>query len=149
MNIFIFIALLITAPGGFTASPQEGAVPAQAGADLPPGIVAAAGDIAVTEAEFHAYVIAEHGGSDTGLALLDQIINETAIRQEAKRRGLPAIRVTTTNDNIPALALYQTAGFRIESVGLGCVARHHGREERGWRRLPVRDEIRLVKETGT
>lgn len=77
----IFIALIIAAPAGLAVPPQDDA-------DLPPGIVAAASDIAVTEAEFYAYVIAEHGGSDTGLALLDQIINETAIRQEAKRRGM-------------------------------------------------------------
>ena len=54
--------------------------------------------------------------------------------------------VRTSNDNIPALALYQKNGFKISEVRLGAMVQHHGgKEVRGWKGTPVRDEIILEK----
>ena len=73
----------------------------------------------------------------TGWALLD------AVRGEAARRSLGRILVTTSNDDLPALAIYQRYGFRITRVIPGSIARHHGGELPGFAGIPVRDEIRL------
>jgi ribosomal protein S18 acetylase RimI-like enzyme len=54
--------------------------------------------------------------------------------------------VRTSNDNIPALGLYQKNGFTIIEVKLGAMIEHHGGEEiLGWEGIPVRDEIVLEK----
>jgi len=76
-------------------------------------------------------------GRGGGRALLD------ALRDEAARRGLARILVATSNDDLPALALYQRYGFRLIEVIPGCLARHHGAELPGFAGIPVRDEIRL------
>ena len=72
-----------------------------------------------------------------GWALLE------AVHSEAQRRGLGRVRVVTSNDDLPALALYQRYGFRILQVVPGRIARHHGGEFPGLAGIPVRDEIRL------
>jgi GNAT superfamily N-acetyltransferase len=76
-------------------------------------------------------------GRGGGRALLE------AIREEAARRGLARILVVTSNDDLPALALYQRHGFHIIEVIPGRLARHHGAELPGFAGIPVRDEIRL------
>jgi ribosomal protein S18 acetylase RimI-like enzyme len=76
-------------------------------------------------------------GRGGGRALLD------AAREEAGRRGLERLLVVTTNDDLPALALYQRYGFRITEILAGRVARDHGVEFAGFAGIPVRDEIRL------
>jgi ribosomal protein S18 acetylase RimI-like enzyme len=53
--------------------------------------------------------------------------------------------VRTSNDNIPALALYQKHGFRMAEVKLGILVEHHGAETPGWEGIPVRDEVTLEK----
>jgi len=55
---------------------------------LPPGIIATAGELQIGESEFHTYLVRLHRGQETGKALLEQIVRETAIRQEASRRGV-------------------------------------------------------------
>ena len=76
-------------------------------------------------------------GRGGGRALLD------ALRDEAARRGLARILVATSNDDLPALALYQRYGFRIVEVIPERLAQHHGAELPGFAGIPARDEIRL------
>ncbi len=85
-------------------------------------------------------VLPGYQGRGGGRALLD------AVRGEVLRRGLGGILVVTTNDDLPALALYQRYGFRITEIIAGRVALHHGREFPGFAGIPVRDEIRLTYE---
>jgi ribosomal protein S18 acetylase RimI-like enzyme len=66
-----------------------------------------------------------------------------AIWGEAARRGHQRVLVVTSNDDLPALALYQRYGFRITEVIPGRIADHHGGEIPGFSGIPVRDEIRL------
>jgi len=64
-------------------------LPSQAdGGDLPPGVVAAAGKIRVTESEYFDYVVSLLGKRDTGRELIQQMVRETAIKQEMSRRNL-------------------------------------------------------------
>ena len=76
-------------------------------------------------------------GRGGGRALLE------AIHDEAARCGLARLLVVTSNDDLPALALYQRYGFRIIEVIPGRLAQHHGAELAGFAGIPVRDEIRL------
>ena len=93
-------------------------------------------------------VLPDYQGRGGGRSLLD------AVREEAKVRGLARVLVATTNDDLPALALYQRYGFRITEIMAGRVAEHHGAGLAGSERLapgelggfagiPVRDEVRL------
>jgi ribosomal protein S18 acetylase RimI-like enzyme len=66
-----------------------------------------------------------------------------AVSTEAGRRDLARILVITTNDDLPALALYQRYGFRIIEILAGRVAADHGGAFAGFAGIPVRDEIRL------
>jgi ribosomal protein S18 acetylase RimI-like enzyme len=65
------------------------------------------------------------------------------VRDEAARRRLERITVVTSNDDLPALALYQRYGFRLTEVIPGRIAQDHGGEFSGFAGIPVRDEIRL------
>jgi ribosomal protein S18 acetylase RimI-like enzyme len=87
-------------------------------------------------------VLSECQGRGGGGSLLD------ALREEALQRSLDRILVVTTNDDLPALALYQRYGFRITEIVVGRVAQEHGagmdgRVLAGFAGIPVRDEIRL------
>jgi ribosomal protein S18 acetylase RimI-like enzyme len=85
-------------------------------------------------------VLPDFQGRGGGRALLDAVCNE------ALRRGLGRVIVATSNDDLPALALYQRYGFRITEVILGRIAQHHGGELPGFAGIPIRDEIRLTYE---
>ena len=82
-------------------------------------------------------VLPAYQGRGGGRSLLD------AVREEAQQRGLARILVATTNDDLPALALYQRYGFRITEIMAGRVAEHHGAGLAGFAGIPVRDEVRL------
>ena len=82
-------------------------------------------------------VLPGYQGRGGGRALLD------ALRQEATGRDLARLLVATTNDDLPALALYQRYGFRITEIVTGRVAEDHDAELVGFAGIPVRDEIRL------
>ena len=82
-------------------------------------------------------VLPSYQGRGGGRALLD------ALCEEAARRCLERITVVTSNDDLPALALYQRYGFRFTEVIPGRIAQDHGGEFRGFAGIPVRDEIRL------
>ena len=68
-----------------------------------------------------------------------------AAASEASNRGLSRLAVATSNDDLPALYLYQRNNFTISGVKLGEILRHHGGEEKGFAGIPVRDEVRLVR----
>jgi ribosomal protein S18 acetylase RimI-like enzyme len=93
------------------------------------------------------------------------IIDDIAVKEEYRRMGIASalldyvkdvgeqekchkIEITSTNDNIPALACYQRFGFNIKEVRLGSCILHHGGEEKGWSGIPVRDEIVLELHLG-
>jgi ribosomal protein S18 acetylase RimI-like enzyme len=84
-------------------------------------------------------VLPDYQGRGGGRSLLD------AVCEEARGRGLSRVLVATTNDDLPALALYQRNGFRITEIVAGRVAEHHGAgsELVGFAGIPVRDEVRL------
>jgi GNAT superfamily N-acetyltransferase len=82
-------------------------------------------------------LLPDYQGRGGGSALLD------AVRNEAAQRGLGRILVVTSNDDLPALALYQRYGFRIVELIPGRIVHHHGGEVLGFAGIPVRDEIRL------
>lgn len=64
----------------------------------------------------------------------------------ARDKTVDKLTTKTNNDNIPALALYQKAGFKITEVRIGALIAHHkGKEIQGWSKIPVRDEIVLEK----
>lgn len=82
-------------------------------------------------------VLPSHQGRGAGRALLD------AVCSEAARCGLARVLVATSNDDLPALALYQRCGFHLTELIPGRIALHHGEELPGFAGIPVRDEIRL------
>ena len=61
----------------------------------------------------------------------------------ARAAGADRIIVATTNDALPALQLYQRAGFTITEVLVGSMLEHHGGVELGFAGISVRDEVRL------
>ncbi|MCC6443463.1 MAG: GNAT family N-acetyltransferase [Armatimonadetes bacterium] len=70
--------------------------------------------------------------------------------EAAPKEGCTRIRIRTTNDNVPALRLYQKFGFRITAIRTGILSRRSGGEIAGWDSIPIRDEIELEMElTGT
>ena len=71
------------------------------------------------------------------------LIKET--EAEARRRRKQMLLVATSNDDLPALAFYQSLGFQIYEVKPDVIAEKHGKIMRGVGGLPVRDERRLRK----
>jgi ribosomal protein S18 acetylase RimI-like enzyme len=61
----------------------------------------------------------------------------------ARADGSSRLIVATTNDDLPALGLYQRLGFTITEVVVGKLVEHHGGIELGFAGIPVRDEIRM------
>lgn len=77
-------------------------------------------------------------GQGAGRALLDAAI------AEARRLDLGYVRVSTSNDDLPALYVYQRAGFHLTGLATGAILAHHGGVEAGFAGIPVRDEVRLA-----
>jgi GNAT superfamily N-acetyltransferase len=82
-------------------------------------------------------ILPDWQGRDGGRSLL------TAVHEEAKKRTVGRMLVATSNDDLPALALYQRYGFRIVEVLPGSITRHHGGEFPGFSDVMIRDEMRL------
>jgi len=74
-----------------------------------------------------------------GKALIKKVEAET--KQLSKKQLL----VSTSNDDLPALAFYQSLGFQIYEVKPDVIAEKHGKIIKGISGLPVRDELRLRK----
>ncbi len=66
-----------------------------------------------------------------------------AVTEVARAEGAKRIIATTTNDDLPALGLYQRLGFTIMGVLVGRLLEHHGGAEPGFAGIPVRDEIQM------
>lgn len=85
-------------------------------------------------------------GQGAGRMLLDKL---AAICRDA---GYSSIRVTTTNDNLDALAFYQRNGFRIAAVRPGAVDQARKLKPSipmvADNRIPIRDEIDLILPLG-
>jgi ribosomal protein S18 acetylase RimI-like enzyme len=67
------------------------------------------------------------------------------VEAEARKQGRTEMLVSTSNDDLPALAFYQRLGFQIYGVKPDAIAEKHGAVLPGIGGLPVRDELRLRK----
>lgn len=84
-------------------------------------------------------VLPQYQYSGVGKALMRQVEKDAV--QKKKGRLL----VSTSNDDLPALAFYQSIGFQIFEVEPNIVAEKHGKILEGIGGLPLRDELRLRK----
>lgn len=84
-------------------------------------------------------VYPEFQGQGIGRMLLKEAL------EQGHKQGCVTVKVATTNDNLPALCLYQKMGFRFSELLPGAVAEHHGDEINGFAGIPVLDEIRLER----
>ena len=65
----------------------------------------------------------------------------------ARRQGVTRVRVTVSNDNIPALYFYQRHGYRMSTVVRDAIASQpRNRGLTGFAGIPVVDEVQLSKE---
>jgi len=102
------------------------------------------GFISFTEADDVVIIVAlgvlpKCQGSGVGRGLIGKV--EVEARRMPKKRLL----VSTSNDDLPALAFYQSLGFQIYEVKPNVIAEKHGEILIGMGGLPVRDELRLRK----
>ena len=67
----------------------------------------------------------------------------TAVIEMTRTEGAKRIVLSTSNDDLPALGLYQRLGFVITNVLVGKILEHHGGVELGFAGIPVRDEIQM------
>jgi ribosomal protein S18 acetylase RimI-like enzyme len=67
------------------------------------------------------------------------------VEAEAKKFRKKKLLVSTSNDDLPALAFYQSLGFQIYEAKPNVIAEKHGAVLKGIGGLPIRDEIRLQK----
>ena len=84
-------------------------------------------------------VLPEYQSSGVGRTLVKKVENE------AKRTKKRSLLVSTSNDDLPALAFYQSISFQIFEVRPNVIAEKHGKIIEGIGKLPVRDELRLQK----
>lgn len=84
-------------------------------------------------------VLPEYQGLGIGKSLIEKI------EKEGSRLKKKKLLVSTSNDDLPALAFYQSLGFQIFEVEPNVIAEKHGAILSGIGGLPVRDELRLQK----
>ena len=84
-------------------------------------------------------IIPEYQGVGVGRRLV------ASAEKEARRLKKKRMLVSTSNDDLPALAFYQRLGFQIYEVKPNAVAEKHGKVLKGIGNLPIRDELRLQK----
>lgn len=84
-------------------------------------------------------ILPKYQNAGVGKSLIEKVEAET------KRLGKKKLRVSTSNDDLPALAFYQSLGFQIYEVKPNVIAEKHGMALKGIGGLPVRDELRLQK----
>ncbi len=76
-------------------------------------------------------------GHGVGRALIDAAVSV------AVERGLPAVKVAISNDDVPSFSFYQRHAFVIDAVAKGLLADRYGSAEPGFSGILVRDEVRL------
>lgn len=81
----------------------------------------------------------KYQGSGVGKSLIRKV------EAEARKTGKKTLRVSTSNDDLPALAFYQSTGFRIYEIKPNAIAEKHGEILSGISGLLIKDEIRLRK----
>jgi len=84
-------------------------------------------------------VLPQYQNAAVGKSLIERV------EAEAKRLQKKKLLVSTSNDDLPALAFYQSLGFQIYEVKPNVIAEKHGKVLKGIDGLPVRDELRLEK----
>jgi ribosomal protein S18 acetylase RimI-like enzyme len=84
-------------------------------------------------------VLPQYQNARVGRSLIGRV--ETEAKELQKKKLL----VSTSNDDLPALAFYQSLGFQIYEVKPNVIAQKHGKVLKGVGGLPVRDELRLRK----
>ncbi len=84
-------------------------------------------------------ILPRYQGSGVGRSLIEKV------EVEAKRLRKKELLVSTSNDDLPALAFYQSLGFQIYEVKPNIIAEKHGEILEGIGGLPIRDELRLQK----
>jgi GNAT superfamily N-acetyltransferase len=82
-------------------------------------------------------VYPEFQGRDVGTRLVE------AAAGRARALGLPFVKATTSNDDIPMLYFLLRLGFVIYEVDTGSVADNLGSAHPGFAQIPMRDEVRL------
>jgi len=84
-------------------------------------------------------ILPQYQNAGVGKSLIEKVEAET------KRLGKKKLIVSTSNDDLPALACYQSLGFQIYKVKPNVIAEKHGMVLKGIGGLPLRDELRLQK----
>jgi ribosomal protein S18 acetylase RimI-like enzyme len=84
-------------------------------------------------------ILPQYQNAGVGKRLIEKVEAET------KRLGKKKLLISTSNDNLPALAFYQPLGFQIYEVKPNVIAEKHGMVLKGIGGLPIRDELRLQK----
>ena len=84
-------------------------------------------------------ILPKYQNAGVGKSLIEKVEAET------KRLGKKKLLVSTSNDDLPALAFYQFLGFQIYEVKPNVIAEKHGMVLKGIGGLPIRDELRLQK----
>jgi ribosomal protein S18 acetylase RimI-like enzyme len=84
-------------------------------------------------------ILPKYQNAGVGKSLIEKVEAET------KRLRKKKLLVSTSNDDLPALAFYQSLGFQIYEVKPNVIAEKHGMVLKGIGGLPVRDELRLQK----
>ena len=84
-------------------------------------------------------VLPEYQSAGVGKSLVRKIEDKS---KKLKKRKL---MVSTSNDDLPALAFYQYNGFQIFEVKPNVIAEKHGMILKGIGGMPIRDELRLQK----
>ena len=84
-------------------------------------------------------ILPRYQGSGLGRKLVAKV------EATAKKMGKRKLLVSTSNDDLSALAFYQTIGFQIVEVKPNVIAEKHGQVLKGIGGLPIRDELRLQK----
>jgi len=84
-------------------------------------------------------ILPKYQSTGVGRSLVEKV------EAEAKRLLKKKLLVSTSNDDLPALAFYQLLGFQIYEVKPNVIAEKHGTVLKGIGGLPLRDELRLQK----
>jgi ribosomal protein S18 acetylase RimI-like enzyme len=84
-------------------------------------------------------ILPRYQGVGVGRSLVEKV------EAEAEKMRKNRLLVSTSNDDLPALAFYQSLGFQIYEVKPDVIAEKHGRVLKGVGDLPIRDELRLRK----
>ncbi len=84
-------------------------------------------------------VYPRYQGAGVGRALIQ------AADVRAREKGLPFMKASASNDDVPSLYFYMRQGFVIYDIAIGTIADSLGTASPGFAGIPIRDEVRLRK----